>query len=182
MNNFTITSSGKNKVHKSLRKKSIGRRDSWLIKQLDYYEENYLHSDINEIKKKVFLIQENILPIQRLLLKYPDRWPRIHKTLEVFREKAKIDWEKRNNEVYYHNISADERVYLKKALMLTNLKLSKLRVPLPSIVFNAIYRFIDNKDFEYLLDKKSISFLINLTDREDPPPNWDKKLYLELYD
>jgi len=80
----------------------------------------------------------------------------------------------------YHNISAAEREYLKKALMHTNLKLSNLKVPLPSVIFNAIYRFIDNKDFEYLLDKKSISFLLNLTEKEDPPPNWDKKLYLFL--
>jgi len=161
-------------------RKTDGRRDPWIIKQLDYYEENYNQSDIDEIKKKVFLIQENILPIQRLLLKYPDRWPRIYETVEIFKEKAKTDWEKRNAEMDYHNISAAEREYLKKALMHTNLKLSNLKVPLPSVIFNAIYRFIDNKDFEYLLDKKSISFLLNLTEKEDPPPNWDKKLYLFL--
>lgn len=177
MKNYSSPSTGVKKSPKRTRKKVVGRRDPWLIKQLDYYEENYSQSDIDEIKKKIFLIQENILPIQRLLLKYPERWPRIYETVEIFREKAKIDWEKRNNEMDYHNISYAEREYLKKALMLTNLKLSKLKVPLPSVVFNAIYRFIDNKDFEYLLDKKSISFLINLTDKEDPPPNWDKKLY-----
>jgi len=77
----------------------------------------------------------------------------------------------------YHVISDKEREYLKKSLMLTNLKLSKLNVPLPSSIFNAIYRFIEDKDFEYLLDKKSISYILTLTEREDPPPNWDKKLY-----
>jgi hypothetical protein len=40
-----------------------------------------------------------------------------------------------------------------------------------------MYRFIEDKDFEYLLDKKSISYILILTEREDPPPNWDKKLY-----
>ena len=77
----------------------------------------------------------------------------------------------------YHNISDKEREYLKRSLMHTNLKLSKLKVPLPSPIFNAIYRFIENKDYEYLLDKKSISYLLTLTEKEDPPPNWDKKLY-----
>jgi len=161
----------------SRRKNISGKRDLWLIKQLDQYEANYNQSDIDEIKKRVFLVQENIIPIQRLLLRYPERWPRIHSTLELFREKAKTDWEKRNDEMSYHSITSSEREYLKKSLMLTNLKLSKLKVPLPSSIFNAIYRFIENKDFEYLLDKKSISFLLILTEKEDPPPNWDKKLY-----
>lgn len=164
----------------TLRKNRLEKRDTWLIKQLDYYEENYNQSDIDEVKKKVFLIQENILPIQRLLLKYPDKWPKIYETVELFKEKAKTDWEKRNSEKDYHSISVAEREYLKKALMHTNLKLSKLGVPLSSVIFNSIYRFIDNKDFEYLLDKKSISFLLNLTEKEDPPPNWDKKLYAFL--
>jgi len=161
----------------SRRKNISGKRDLWLIKQLDQYEANYNQSDIDEIKKRVFLVQENIIPIQRLLLRYPERWPRIHSTLDLFREKAKTDWEKRNDEMSYHSITSSEREYLKKSLMLTNLKLSKLKVPLPSSIFNAIYRFIENKDFEYLLDKKSISYLLTLTEKEDPPPNWDKKLY-----
>ena len=170
-----------NKIPKNTtpgRKNSEGKRDLWLIKQLDQYEVNYNQSDIEEIKKRVFLVQENILPIQRLLLKYPERWPKIYSTLELFREKAKTDWEKRTDERSYHSISDKEREYLKKSLMLTNLKLSKLKVPLPSPIFNAIYRFIDNKDFEYLLDKKSISYLLILTEKEDAPLNWDKKLYV----
>ena len=163
---------------RSLRRKNTeGRRDLWLIKQLDQYEINFSQSDIDEIKKRVFLVQENIVPIQRLLLRYPDRWPKINNTLELFREKAKTDWEKRKDEMDYHNISDKEREYLKRSLMHTNLKLSKLKVPLPSPIFNAIYRFIENKDYEYLLDKKSISYLLTLTEKEDPPPNWDKKLY-----
>ncbi|HNR44374.1 MAG TPA: hypothetical protein PLI06_06075 [Methanofastidiosum sp.] len=174
---ITKNSKETHKVSTPERKNVQGRRDSWLIKQLDYYELNYAQSDIDEIKKRVFLIQENIIPIQRLLLDYPERWPRIYSTLELFREKAKIDWEKRNDEMDYHVISDKEREYLKKSLMLTNLKLSKLNVPLPSSIFNAIYRFIEDKDFEYLLDKKSISYILTLTEREDPPPNWDKKLY-----
>jgi len=174
---ITKNSKETHKVSTPERKNVQGRRDSWLIKQLDYYELNYAQSDIDEIKKRVFLIQENIIPIQRLLLDYPERWPRIYSTLELFREKEKIDWEKRNDEMDYHVISDKEREYLKKSLMLTNLKLSKLNVPLPSSIFNAIYRFIEDKDFEYLLDKKSISYILTLTEREDPPPNWDKKLY-----
>ncbi|NYT04591.1 MAG: hypothetical protein GKC00_07800 [Candidatus Methanofastidiosa archaeon] len=163
---------------RSLRRKNTeGRRDLWLIKQLDQYELNFSQSDIDEIKKRVFLVQENIVSIQRLLLRYPDRWPKINNTLELFREKAKTDWEKRKDEMDYHNISDKEREYLKRSLMHTNLKLSKLKVPLPSPIFNAIYRFIENKDYEYLLDKKSISYLLTLTEKEDPPPNWDKKLY-----
>jgi hypothetical protein len=163
---------------RSLRRKSTeGRRDVWLIKQLDQYEINFSQSDIDEIKKRVFLVQENIVPIQRLLLMYPDRWPKIHNTLEIFREKAKTDWEKRKDGMDYHSISDKEREYLKKSLMQTNLKLSRLKVPLPSPIFNAIYRFIENKDFEYLLDKKSISYLLTLTEKENPPHNWDKKLY-----
>lgn len=164
----------------SRRKNILGRRDLWLIKQLDHYETNYNQSDIDEIKKRVFLIQENIVPIQRLLLKYPERWPKIHNTLELFKEKSKTDWEKRNDQMDYHSINSSEREYLKKSLMLTNLRLSRLKVPLPSSIFNAIYRFIENKDFEYLLDKKSISYLLILTEKEDPPPNWDKKLYAFL--
>lgn len=164
----------------SRRKNIPGRRDLWLIKQLDHYETNYNQSDIDEIKKRVFLIQENIVPIQRLLLKYPERWPKIHNTLELFKEKSKTDWEKRNDQMDYHSINSSEREYLKKSLMLTNLRLSRLKVPLPSSIFNAIYRFIENKDFEYLLDKKSISYLLILTEKEDPPPNWDKKLYAFL--
>lgn len=164
----------------SRRKNILGRRDLWLIKQLDHYETNYNQSDIDEIKKRVFLIQENIVPIQRLLLKYPERWPKIHNTLELFKEKSKTDWEKRNDQMNYHSINSSEREYLKKSLMLTNLRLSRLKVPLPSSIFNAIYRFIENKDFEYLLDKKSISYLLILTEKEDPPPNWDKKLYAFL--
>ncbi len=178
--NIPLTTKESKEVHKapiSGRKNAEGRRDSWLIKQLDYYEVNYAQSDIEEIQKRVLLIQENIVPIQRLLLEYPKRWPRIYGTLELFREKAKIDWEKRNDEMDYHGISEKEREYLKKSLMLTNLKLSKLNVPLPSSIFNAMYRFIEDKDFEYLLDKKSISYILTLTEREDPPPNWDKKLY-----
>lgn len=164
----------------SRRKNILGRRDLWLIKQLDHYETNYNQSDIDEIKKRVFLIQENIVPIQRLLLKYPERWPKIHNTLELFKEKSKTDWEKRNDQMNYHSINSSEREYLKKSLMLTNLRLSRLKVPLPSSIFNVIYRFIENKDFEYLLDKKSISYLLILTEKEDPPPNWDKKLYAFL--
>ncbi len=178
--NVPLTTKDSKEVHKALisgRKNAEGRRDSWLIKQLDYYEVNYAQSDIEEIQKRVLLIQENIIPIQRLLLEYPERWPRIYSTLELFREKAKIDWEKRNDEMDYHGISEKEREHLKKSLMLTNLKLSKLNVPLPSPIFNAMYRFIEDKDFEYLLDKKSISYILTLTEREDPPPNWDKKLY-----
>jgi hypothetical protein len=159
------------------RKNNEGRRDLWLITQLDQYEINFSQSDIDEIKKRVFLVQENIVPIQRLLLRYPDRWPKIHNTLEIFREKAKTDWEKRKDGMEYHNISGKEREYLRKSLMQTNLKLSRLKVPLPSPIFNAIYRFIENKDYEYLLDKRSISYLLTLTEKEDPPPNWDKKLY-----
>lgn len=165
------------KTSVSRRKNIPRRRDLWLIKQLDHHEVNYNQSDIDEIKKRVFLVQENILPIQRLLLKYPERWPRIYGTLELFREKAKTDWERRNDQMSYHSITSSEREYLKKSLMLTNLRLAKLNVPLPSSIFNAIYRFIENKDFEYLLDKKSISYLLILTEKEDPPPNWDKKLY-----
>lgn len=165
------------KVPVPKRKKVQGRGGSWLIKQLDHYEVNYNQSDIDEIQKRVILIQENITPIQRLILEYPERWPRICSTLKLFREKAKIDWEKRNDEKSYHNISDNEREYLKKSLMLTNLKLSKLNVPMPSSVFSAIYRFIEDKDFEYLLDKKSISYILTLTEREDPPSNWDIKLY-----
>lgn len=164
----------------SRRKNIPGRRDLWLINQLDQYEANYSQSDIDEIKKRVFLVQENILPIQRLLLKYPERWPKIHNTLELFKEKSKTDWEKRNDQMNYHSINSSEREYLKKSLMLTNLRLSRLKVPLPSSIFNVIYRFIENKDFEYLLDKKSISYLLILTEKEDPPPNWDKKLYAFL--
>jgi len=129
---ITKDSKETHKVPTPERKNVQGRRDSWLIKQLDYYELNYAQSDIEEIKKRVFLIQENIIPIQRLLLEYPERWPKIYSTLELFREKAKIDWEKRNDEMDYHSISDKEREYLKKSLMLTNLKLSKLNVPLPS--------------------------------------------------
>lgn len=178
--NIPLTTKDSKEVHKapfSGRKNVEGRRDLWLIKQLDYYEVNYTQSGIEEIQKRVLLIQENIAPIQRLLLEYPERWPRIYSTLELFREKAKTDWEKRNDEMAYHGISEKEREYLKKSLMLTNLKLSKLNVPLPSPIFNAMYRFIEDKDFEYLLDKKSISYILTLTEREDPPPNWDKKLY-----
>ncbi|NYT13079.1 MAG: hypothetical protein GKC01_01055, partial [Candidatus Methanofastidiosa archaeon] len=155
--NIPLTTKDSKEIHKAplLGRKNVeGRRDSWLIKQLDYYEVNYTQSDIEEIQKRVLLIQENIIPIQRLLLEYPERWPRIYSTLELFREKAKIDWEKRNDEMDYHGISDKEREYLKKSLMLTNLKLSKLNVPLPSPIFNAMYRFIEDKDFEYLLDKK----------------------------
>lgn len=158
-------------------KNASGRRDLWLMKQLDMYEANYSQSNIDEIKKRIILVQENTLPIQRLLLKYPNRWPKLNNTLELFKEKTKIDWEKRNNEMGYHKLSYKEKEYLKKSLMLTNLKLSKLKVPLPSPVFNAIYRFIENKEFEYLLDKKSISYIMNLTEQKDPPLNWDKKLY-----
>ncbi len=154
------------------------KRDLWLIKQLDYYETNFTISDIDEIKKRVSLVQENIVPIQRLLLKYPERWPRINSSLELFKDKSKIDWEKRKDQMGYHSIPEKEQEYLKKSLMLTNLRLSKLKVPLPSPIFNAIYRFIENKDFEYLLDKKSISYLLTLTEKEDPPLNWDKKLYV----
>ena len=132
---ITKDSKETHKVPVSERKNVRGRRDSWLIKQLDHYEVNYAQSDIEEIKKRVFLIQENIIPIQRLLLEYPERWPKIYSTLELFREKAKIDWEKRNDEMDYHGISEKEREYLKKSLMLTNLKLSKLNVPLPSTIF-----------------------------------------------
>ena len=165
------------KTSVSRRKNIPGRRNLWLIKQLDHYEVNYNQSDIDEIKKRVFLVQENILPIQRVLLKHPERWPRIYSTLELFREKARTDWEKRNDQMSYHTITLSERDHLKKSLMLTNLRLSKLNVPLPSSIFNAIYRFIENKDFEYLLNKKSISYILILTEKEDPPPNWDKKLY-----
>ncbi|HNV93638.1 MAG: hypothetical protein APG08_00099 [Candidatus Methanofastidiosum methylothiophilum] len=158
-------------------KNMSGRRDLWLMKQLDTYEANYSQSNIDEVKKRVILVQENILPIQRLLLKYPERWPKLNNTLELFKEKMKMDWEKRNDEINYHKLSYKEKEYLKKSLMLTNLKLSKLKVPLPSPVFNAIYRFIENKEFEYLLDKKSISYIMSLTEQKDPPLNWDKKLY-----
>jgi len=166
--------SGESSPKKNIRSE---RRDSWLITQLDYYEVNYAKSGIDEIKKRVILIQENILPIQRLLLIYPERWPKIYVAIELFKEKSKKDWEKRIDGMRYHNVTPSEMEYLKKSLMHTNLKLSKLKVPLPSPIFNAIYRFIENKDFEYLLDKKSISYILSLTEMENPPPNWDKKLY-----
>ncbi|KYC45322.1 MAG: hypothetical protein APG12_01268 [Candidatus Methanofastidiosum methylothiophilum] len=181
-NNLSKVSKDSKKITNSSvsrnRSSNEGNRDTLLIKQLDNYEANYNQSDIEEIKKRAYLVQENIVPIQRLIIKYPSRWPKINRSLELFREKGKTNWEKRNDEMNYHNVPDNEREYLKKSLMLTNLRLSKLKVPLPSPVFNAIYRFIENKEFEYLLDKKSISYLLTLTEREDPPLNWDKKLYV----
>ena len=154
--------------------------DTILIKKLDYFEEKFDKSDIDEIKERVALINENVLSIQRLSLKYPGRWPKIYNTLSIIKEKNKIDWEKREADMGYHDIKEDEKESLKKALRLTSLRLSRLKVPLPSQIYNSIYRFIENKDFVHLLDEKSLAYLIKLTETEAPPPNWDKKLYVFL--
>ncbi len=173
--NFNSTSSS------SYRKSSSRReKDLQLLEQLDYYELNYNQSDIEEVKKRVNYIQENILSIQRLLLEFPNRWPNICKTVEIFKKRAKNDWDENKTLRIYHDLSDSEKEELKNSLISTSLRLSKLKVPLPSPIFNSIYRFIENKDFEYLLDKKSISYLLILTEKEDPPLNWDKDLYIFL--
>lgn len=176
-NNPNFNSTNNSSYRKSSTRKE---KDLQLLEQLDYYELNYNQSDIEEIKKRGIYIQENILSIQRLLLEFPNRWPNIFNTVEIFKKRAKSDWDENKNLRIYHNLSVPEKEHLKKSLMSTSLRLSKLKVPIPSPIFNSIYRFIENKDFEYLLDKKSISYLIILTEKEDPPLNWDKDLYIFL--
>ena len=145
------------------------------MKQLDMYEANYSQSNIDEIKSDYFSPRK-YTSNTKITSKYPNRWPKLNNTLELFKEKTKMIGKKEIMK-WATKLSYKEKEYLKKSLMLTNLKLSKLKVPLPSPVFNAIYRFIENKEFEYLLDKKSISYIMNLTEQNDPPLNWDKKLY-----
>ena len=135
----------------------------WVLKKLDYYENNLKKKEIEEVEKRLDFFSRFIDVINLLSEEYPKRWKNLTEKLKrVCIKKVK----------YTHQVSHTERTVLKEELRQIN-----ARVRLPQNVFDAIMRFIENEPFE--LDDLTIEYIESLTDGKRPDI-WPEKLYCFL--
>lgn len=133
----------------------------WVVKKLDYYENNLKRNDVEEIEKRFEFFNRFLDVVKILSEEYPNRWKELEKKLEKTHPIKKIK--------YIYHASEVEKNRLKKELrQVTSI------ISLPNSIFNAIMRYIENEPFD--LDSSTEEFIITLTDRERPDI-WPENIY-----